>query len=382
MKKLKHPGICIYMSISEKHLSVKLEKSYDQALKIIEDVVKYCKHDIGFSTVAYTAEDATSTSLERLVEVANLVKDAGGDIYRVADTKGQMLPENFGKLIKGIVKNTDIPIDIHCHNDFNLALANSLAGLEAGASGVHTTVLGLGERAGITSFSGLVAILEEGYGYDTKVNKEKLYELGKYVSAISEVRISPREPILGSNIFLHKAGTHQKSVLKDPSTYEPFKPEVYGRNRGFEVGPMVSKELIKYMFEVDMEKANNIAGKLREYSAEKGGRPLKKGEVRRLLVEKFGIEKNSAYLDEGFSGIVGIKVKPQFFSGAVAKSINRISLDKEFTISKIFNVTGEFELWVVIGNCKDQKTYELVLNKIREIPGVERSITMTILDEY
>jgi len=382
MEKLKHPGVCVYMSISEKHLSLKVEKSYGQALRTIEDVVWYCKYELGFPTVAYTAEDATSTPLERLIEVANVVRDAGADIYRVADTKGQMLPSSFGKLIKGLVKNTDIPLDVHCHNDLHFAIANSLAGLEAGATGVHTTVLGLGERAGITPFSGLVAVLEEGYGIDTKVNKEKLYGLGKYVSAISEIRIPPKEPVIGENIPIHKAGPHQKSVIKDPSTYEPFKPEDYGRKREFEIGPMVSKELVKIMFDVDGEQANKIAERLRHYSAEKGGRPLRKGEVGRILSEEFGIEKNIAYLNEGFGGVVGIKTKPQVFSGGVANKINRISLDADYTISKIYNVTGEFELWLVIGNCKDQETYERVLSKIKEIPGVDKTITMTILDEY
>ena len=100
------------------------------------------------------------------------------------------------------------------------------------------------------------------------------------------------------------------------------------------------------------------------------------------MSEEFGIEKNIAYLDEGFGGVVGIKTKPQVFSGGVANKINRISLDADFTISKIYNVTGEFELWLVIGNCKDQETYERVLSKIKEIPGVDKTITMAILEEY
>ena len=383
MKDFKNPGVCVYTSTSDKHLSLKLEKSYDQVLKIIEDVVGYCKHELGFSVVAFTAEDATNTSLERLIEVANVVKDAGADIYRIADTKGQMLPSNFGKLINDIAKRTTIPLDVHCHNDFHLGMANSLAGLEAGATGVHTTVLGLGERAGIPSLSGFVAVLEEIYGIKTNVKRDRLYALAKYVSAISEIRIAKNEPIIGENVTIHKAGTHQKSVIKDPSTYEPFKPEDYGRTRSFEIGPMVSKELVRIMFDVDIDLANKIANRLRYFSAEKGGRPLRKGEVAGILTNEFGIQKNSNYLDEGFGGVLGVKVKPQFFSGEIAKMINRISLDDvDFSLSKIFNVAGDFELWLVIGNCKDQEAYEQVINTIQKIPGVDKTITMTILNEY
>jgi len=382
-KELKHPGICVYMATSEKHLIHKLGKKYEEALKIIEDVVSYSKHELDFSIVEYTAEDATSTPLDRLIEVANVVKDAGGDVYRVADTKGQMLPSEFGKLIEGLVKNTDIPIDLHCHNDFHLGIANLLAGLEAGGTGIHTSVLGLGERVGITPLSGIVAVLEEKYGIDTKVNKEKLYDLCKYVSTISGIRIPKNFPIMGEDAVKHKAGIHQKAVLRDPSTYETFKPEDYGTEREFEIGPMVSKELINVMFNVDREQANDIAKRLRQYSAERGGRALKKGEVGRILNEEFNIKPDIAYLNDGFGGVVGIEVKPQFFSGEVADKINKISLDDDdCAISRIYNVTGGFELWLVIENCKNQGTYERTLNKIREIPGVEKTITMTILDEY
>ena len=135
------------------------DKSFDWVLKTINHTVTYAKEELGFNFVAYTLEDATSISLDRILKAADTAFSAGADVVRLPDTKGQTEPWSLYEMIQTVVDHTGGEIDLHLHNDLGLAIANSIAGLKAGATGVHTSIKGLGERVGITDLVTFLSLI-------------------------------------------------------------------------------------------------------------------------------------------------------------------------------------------------------------------------------
>jgi len=222
--------VAIFLATSNVHLQDKLKMSKEVAIEKVVDCVQYAK-DHGLN-VRYTPEDATRTDFNYLVEICNAAIDAGADRISAADTVGVMQPHIFYDLVKKIKDNVKpVGIDVHCHNDFGLAVANAMAGVRAGADCVHTTVNGIGERTGIVDLSNFVVatriLNKQDLNYDLKILKQ----ISAYVEKITGIYIYPLMPIMGDNAFTHKSGVHTDGVLKNPSTYEPFPPEIVGRER-------------------------------------------------------------------------------------------------------------------------------------------------------
>lgn len=220
--------VAIFLATSNVHLQDKLKMSKEVAIEKVVDCVQYAK-DHGLN-VRYTPEDATRTDFNYLVEICNAAIDAGADRISAADTVGVMQSHIFYDLVKKIKDNVKpVGIDVHCHNDFGLAVANAMAGVRAGADCVHTTVNGIGERTGIVDLSNFVVatriLNKQDLNYDLKILKQ----ISAYVEKITGIYIYPLMPIMGDNAFTHKSGVHTDGVLKNPSTYEPFPPEIVGR---------------------------------------------------------------------------------------------------------------------------------------------------------
>ncbi|MEM2739777.1 MAG: alpha-isopropylmalate synthase regulatory domain-containing protein, partial [Candidatus Bathyarchaeia archaeon] len=127
-------------------------------------------------------------------------------------------------------------VSVHCHDDFGLAVANSIAAVEAGARQVHVTVNGLGERAGNAALEEVAVTLKILYGYDVRLNLAKIYEVSQLTSRITGIPIPPNKAIVGDNAFTHESGIHTHGILRNPSTYEPIPPEVVGRRRRLVAG--------------------------------------------------------------------------------------------------------------------------------------------------
>ncbi|MCK5660602.1 MAG: 2-isopropylmalate synthase, partial [Methanosarcinales archaeon] len=181
-------------------------KSREEVLEITETAVTHIK-DHGVKCM-FSAMDATRTDFDFLIEVFKVAQDAGCDIINVPDTVGVMVPTTMSKLISDISKHITVPIDVHCHNDFGLAVANSITAVEAGASQVQVTVNALGERAGNADIAETVMSLQAIYGASTNIKTEYLLETAKLVERYSGVAISPTMPIVGENAFAHESGIH------------------------------------------------------------------------------------------------------------------------------------------------------------------------------
>jgi methanogen homocitrate synthase len=152
----------------------------------------------------------------------------------------------MGSLVKNVKKDIGIPIAVHCHNDFGLAVANSLSAIENGAEAVSCTVNGIGERAGNAPLEEMVMALKYLYGVDLGFKTEVLRELSEMVSRYSGIPVPGNKPVVGDNIFTHESGLHVSAVLRNPLTYEPFPPEEVGQRRRISFGKHSGLEAVKY----------------------------------------------------------------------------------------------------------------------------------------
>jgi 2-isopropylmalate synthase len=226
-----------FIATSDIHLEYKLKMTRDQALEKAIEAVEYGKSR-GLQ-VEFSAEDATRTDREFLKKVFGEVAKAGADRVNIPDTVGYSTPEYMADLTRDTVEATKLPVSVHCHNDFGLAVANALSGVHAGAQCAHVTINGIGERAGNASleeFTMALQCLPYDQKYETNIKSELIYETSRYVSKIVGIHVQPNKAIVGDNAFGHESGIHTHGVLSNPLTYEPISPELVGRKRWLTVG--------------------------------------------------------------------------------------------------------------------------------------------------
>ncbi len=226
-----------FIATSDIHLEHKLKMTRDQALEKAIDAVEYGKSR-GLQ-VEFSAEDATRTDREFLKKVFGDVAKAGADRVNIPDTVGYSTPEYMADLTRDTVEATNLPVSVHCHNDFGLAVANALSGIHAGAACAHVTINGIGERAGNASleeFSMALQCLPYEQKYETNIKSELIYDTSRYISKVVGIKVQPNKAIVGDNAFGHESGIHTHGVLNNPLTYEPISPELVGRKRSLRVG--------------------------------------------------------------------------------------------------------------------------------------------------
>jgi len=242
-------AVSISTDTSDIALTYKLKITRKEQIARLVDCVSFAKsHGV---YVCFNAGDATRTSADYLVEFAAAGKAAGGDRFRICDTIGVLTPATSKKLIHDVMSHVDIDVEFHAHNDFGLAIANSLAACEAAAQfedkklWVSTTVNGLGERAGNVPIEVFVMNLHKHYGV-TKYKTEHILPLCKLVEKASGLLIPLNYPVVGGNMFTHKSGIHVDGVLKNPQLYEAFDPAKLGMQRTIALGKHSGKASIKH----------------------------------------------------------------------------------------------------------------------------------------
>jgi D-citramalate synthase len=214
---------------SDLHIEHKLHKTRDQVLSITEDCVTYAKeHGL---KVDLLAEDATRSDIDYLLKVFQTAQACGVDRVTPCDTVGILSPDHTYAFFRKLVGELKVPIGVHCHNDFGMATANTIAGLGAGAQIVHGTINGLGERAGNTAIEEIAVTLYALYHKQLRIKTELLYGTSQIVSRLTGVYTQPNKAVVGENAFKHEAGIHTQGMLANPLTYEPFPPELVGRTR-------------------------------------------------------------------------------------------------------------------------------------------------------
>jgi D-citramalate synthase len=226
--------ICMIIPTSDLHIECKLRKTREQILSATQECVQYAK-DHGLK-VELLAEDATRSDFDYLTKVFQTAVDAGVDRVIPCDTVGILTPERTVEFFSKLKETIKVPVGVHCHNDFGMAVANSVAALGAGAEEVHATINGLGERAGNAALEEIVITLKSLYKLDLSIKTELLYGTSQLVSRLTGVHVQPNKAIVGENAFTHESGIHTQGMLANPLTYEPIAPELVGCTRRISPG--------------------------------------------------------------------------------------------------------------------------------------------------
>ena len=259
----------ISVPVSDVQIELMADGKRETVLKRLQESIAYAL-DRGLY-VSVGGADASRSDDYFLLEVAASAEQWGASRFRFCDTVGILDPFNTYRKIKLLVKVLLIPVEMHTHNDLGMATANALAGVQAGARSLNTTVNGLGERAGNAALEEVVMALKQIHGVDLGIETRCFWELSQLVAIASQNPVPPWKAIVGSNAFSHESGIHAAGVLQNPSSYEPFNPDEVGAKRHLVAGKHSGRHLVANLLQqqgVDIakEKAQSVLDAVRQRS--------------------------------------------------------------------------------------------------------------------
>lgn len=260
---------------SDVHIKDKFNKDYNWVIETAIELIEYAKSQ-GATFISVSAEDMGRANLEFLKRYASAVHAAGATRMRLSDSVGCLTPDKTELIVKTLVNVVPgFDFQLHMHNDLNLALANVLSGLKAGATQVHTTINGLGDRAGITAIHHVATAIEVFTDYHTGIDLRKIPKLTKVVEDFTGLKVSSNEPVVGNHVFQHESGIHVDGMLKVKESFESFSPEMVGREHEFIIGKHTGSVAIKHVLEeqgisITREEAKDLLPLIREVSTELG----------------------------------------------------------------------------------------------------------------
>jgi 2-isopropylmalate synthase len=227
----RRPRIHTFIATSDIHLKHKLRKTRQQVLEDAVAAVELSRRYV--DDVEFSAEDATRTDIDFLIEVSKAVVAAGARTVNLPDTVGYSVPDDFSGFIRQVVEalGDSAIVSVHCHNDLGLATANSIAGVQAGARQIECTINGIGERAGNCALEEIVMAFKtriDALPFETGIATEHLFPASQLLSELITFGPQPNKAIVGRNAFAHEAGIHQDGFLKERTTYEIMDPRSVG----------------------------------------------------------------------------------------------------------------------------------------------------------
>ena len=367
--------VAIFYATSKIHLDAKLHKTQGQAVDIIREHIAYAR-SLGLK-VRYTPEDATRTDFEFLVTVCNAAIEAGADRISFADTLGIMQPHVMAERVSALRERLlPCKIDLHCHDDYGLALANGMAGIRGGANCIHTTVNGMGERTGIPDLAETIVAFHNLEGVE-KYNLQPLMELSAYLEKVSGFFMAPNKPITGQNAFTHKSGVHTNGILKDPRTYEPFDPLLLGRERKIVIDKYTGKSAVaarldEYGIEVSAAELEVIVTRIKNI-----------GDSRKQLFDTDIIEiaeqvtgREIDVIPHDISAMVMLEVESHVYTTSVVRRLRGLN-----NVSQVYEVTGDYDISAFV-NVENVMALNNLIEEIRTVQGVKRTETRMVLKKY
>ena len=222
-----------FLASSDLHLEAKLKITRAQALEQTAESVRLARTFT--DDVEFSAEDATRTDPDFLVKIVAVAVQAGATTINIPDTVGYTTPEEYAATFRMLIEKVpgaeDVIFSTHCHDDLGMAVANTIAGIQAGARQVECTINGIGERAGNAALEEIAAALmvrRDKLPYTNNINMQKLYPTSKILAEFISFGCSPNKAVVGANAFAHESGIHQHGVMANPLTYEIMTPESVG----------------------------------------------------------------------------------------------------------------------------------------------------------
>lgn len=284
-------AVALSISTSDIHIKYKLQTTREDVLERMVKATEFAnQHGLYISV---NAEDASRSDMDFLLQFSKLAKRAGANRIRFCDTVGTLEPFTTYEMVKQLIDEVGIDVEMHTHNDFGMATANALAGVRAGANWVGVTVSGLGERAGNAALEEVVMALKHIKKIDLNFKTERFKELVEYVVRAAGRKLHPSKPIVGSNIFSHESGIHGDGVLKNPITYEVFSPEEVKGERQIVIGKHSGSHAIiakfrEYNYELTPEEAEEMLRRVRVLAVS----------LKRSLFDKELVNLYEDYLEE------------------------------------------------------------------------------------
>ena len=288
--------ILMFTPFNGLNLEYRLKMTKEQVLEKTVESVQYAKKH--GATVNFVLEDASRTPLEEILQIFEAAIKAGADRLVIADTVGFLRPLSMRYLVshvrEGLSKRVrkDVPLSVHCHNDFGLATANVLAAVEEGVAYVHTCVAGFGERAGVAPLEEVVAALELLCNIDTGLDMKKLYRLSQLAEKSFALPIQYHKPIVGENAFSYEVDEHIHAMLAHPLIYEPFPPEIIERETTFYMGRQTGRHLVESRLasagiKATTRQIDEIVRRIKssQESLDKGGTQMTFYQIKKLMRE-------------------------------------------------------------------------------------------------
>ncbi len=303
-------SIHLVVPVSDLHIREKLKKDRETVRKIAVEMTEYAKsHGL---IVELSGEDASRADLDYLKSVYNAGIDAGADRLCLCDTVGILTPERSYEIFNDL-SQLRAPISVHCHNDFGMATANTVAALRAGAQQAHVTINGIGERAGNTSLEEVVMVLYSLYRQKTKIDIKGLYTTSRLVSRLSGIPVAPNKAIVGGNAFTHEAGIHVHGLLANTATYEPITPELVGRERRIVLGKHAGKSSVVLALKelgiaATEKQIDDIVGRMKELGDK--GKRVTDADLQTIAETVLGIYQEAKVRLEELTVVAGNTVMP------------------------------------------------------------------------
>ena len=305
-------SVNIIIPVSELHVKKKFNKPQEWILDVTTNVVQHAKDRGVIAEVCL--EDGSRTKMDFLKQVIGRAIDAGVDRVTPCDTVGTFTPEKsmayYGKIHEMF---PDMVLGVHVHNDFGLAVASTIAGVSGGATHIHATINGLGERAGNASLEENVVALEMLYGVKTGITMQKITEVSTTVSRVTGMHVQPNKAIVGKNAFAHESGIHTHAILRDPTTYERIEPALVGATRRLVSGKHAgSSGLFNNLAMMGLEPTETQFNSVLERVKELGdkGTLISDTDLYEIAAEAMGVVRKNPLVVDEFIVTTGNKITP------------------------------------------------------------------------
>lgn len=290
----------VFIPTSEIQRRHTIRKSHEEVVNTTGEIVRYARDHA--DKVLFSAMDATRTGIVELTEVFSAAVEAGATAINVPDTVGIATPTSMQEMIRALRPKIPVTIDVHCHNDFGMATANTISAVEAGADQVQVTVNGIGERAGNADLACTVMVIESIFGYDTGITTKRLVETSRMISRFSGIMVPPTYPVTGEFAFSHESGIHSQGVIENTSTFEPgiMTPEMVGHRRRLKLGKHVGRHAVREMLNqvrinTDDAQIDEIISRIKQMSAK--GKKITEHDLYEIAETVTGTSSGGRYIE-------------------------------------------------------------------------------------
>jgi 2-isopropylmalate synthase len=334
IKVAKNSRIHVFTSTSEIHMEHMLRKSKEDILKDTKDSVRYAKNLC--EDVEFSAQDATRTDKEFLIEVLKTAVAEGATTINVPDTVGYATPQDYLELLTQVYEqvkagNEDVIISTHCHNDLGLAVANSLTAITAGARQIEGAINGIGERAGNTSTEEIIMAVktrQDQFKVDIKAETTEIFETSRLVSKLTGYPVQFNKAVVGKNAFSHESGIHQHGYLRNTSTYEIMSPDSVGQEAKIILGKHSGRAGFKDALDnlnikLDNDAFDNAFNTFKKIADRKG--EIVENELRAIVGQVETNQSNTKLLS------VSVNSKDEYASAKVTLKVGNKEITEEAT---------------------------------------------------